>query len=362
MALLTKKVEIGLYSTNIKHYENSGYIIPRVKNNRGKLVVSKNTKIFVKVEDLQMNSHIEIEIECDCCKKVYKVKYGTYNRQNHNGKIYCSSCSPKIFNSGENSYLWSFNLTQEEREKGRKYPEYVEFIKKVLKRDNYTCQCCGQHNNDMEIHHLDGYNWCKDKRTDETNAITLCNTCHKNFHMKYGKGDNIKEQFEEWIGYAIEMLQYEDELSTARKIINITTKEIYNNVKDCMDKLKLKSESSIYSVCNKKLISANGQKLMWLNEYENSEMYEIQQYINKPIGSSSKKAKIICITTGKIFNSKREAGNHYDIKSYDAIGSCCTKKLKSCGKLKDGTKLEWMYYYEWIKSTNQLFMTNKEKN
>jgi hypothetical protein len=30
-------------------------------------------------------------------------------------------------------------------------------------------------------------------------VMTLCKECHKEFHQIYGKGDNTKKQFEEWI-------------------------------------------------------------------------------------------------------------------------------------------------------------------
>ena len=50
--------------------------------------------------------------------------------------------------------------------------------------------------------------------------------------------------------------------------------------------------------------------------------------------------KVICITTGKIFNSMKKAGNYY--KCGD-ISLCCEGIRKSVGKLSDGTKLQWKY-------------------
>lgn len=102
---------------------------------------------------------------------------------------------------GENHHNWNPNITQEERENGRYIEGYDDFIKGVYKRDNYTCQVCGQEGNghNLNAHHLDGYNWCKEKRTDINNGITLCDKCHKEFHKLYGKGNNTKEQFEEYL-------------------------------------------------------------------------------------------------------------------------------------------------------------------
>ena len=56
--------------------------------------------------------------------------------------------------------------------------------------------------------------------------------------------------------------------------------------------------------------------------------------------------KVICITTGKIFNTVKEGAEYYNIKSSGSISSCCKHKAKSAGKLKDGTKLVWTYYQE----------------
>ena len=56
--------------------------------------------------------------------------------------------------------------------------------------------------------------------------------------------------------------------------------------------------------------------------------------------SEAKNKKVICITTGKIFNSQKEAGNYYKCSN---ICICCKGRLKSAGKLPNGTKLQWKY-------------------
>jgi len=50
---------------------------------------------------------------------------------------------------------------------------------------------------------------------------------------------------------------------------------------------------------------------------------------------------VICITTGKIYNSIKEAES--DMKCC-GISACCRHKIKYAGKLSDGTKLHWQYY------------------
>ena len=60
-----------------------------------------------------------------------------------------------------------------------------------------------------------------------------------------------------------------------------------------------------------------------------------------------KGGKIICLTTNEIFESAKYALEKYDI-SKSGLSSCCTKRQRTCGKLEDGTVLEWMYYEEYL--------------
>ena len=56
--------------------------------------------------------------------------------------------------------------------------------------------------------------------------------------------------------------------------------------------------------------------------------------------SETKNKKVICVTTGKIFNSQKEASNYYKCSH---IYNCCKGELKSAGKLPDGIPLQWKY-------------------
>lgn len=101
---------------------------------------------------------------------------------------------------GENSPTWNPRLTDEERSIGRKYPEYYEFLTVVMKRDNYSCDICGDYSkwgSGMNVHHLSSYDWDIDNRTNPDNGITLCKACHVGFHRKYGFGKNTAEQYSE---------------------------------------------------------------------------------------------------------------------------------------------------------------------
>lgn len=79
----------------------------------------------------------------------------------------------------------------------RNCQEYKVWKRSILKRDNRTCQICGD-KHELEIHHLYSFVDNIDKRYDVDNGICLCHTCHKVFHMEYGSGDNTPQQLEDF--------------------------------------------------------------------------------------------------------------------------------------------------------------------
>lgn len=93
------------------------------------------------------------------------------------------------------NYKWFIKnkekINQKKRERYRKWREENpykiaksgtgwEIVRlKVLTRDDYICQICGE--NGREVHHLDGTGSnrkCKDMNNDLVNLITVCHKCH----------------------------------------------------------------------------------------------------------------------------------------------------------------------------------------
>lgn len=139
------------------------------------------------------NSQTFLKYVCNC-GDVHRIKFSHFRRG-----VRCYNCGIKK-NTGKNNHNYNPNLTIEERIIGRKYTEYPEWRKSVYERDKYACQCCGDNRGgNLVAHHLDGYGWCKERRTDVTNGVTLCNDCHKDFHSMYGKKNNTETQYSEWI-------------------------------------------------------------------------------------------------------------------------------------------------------------------
>lgn len=113
----------------------------------------------------------------------------------------CSYCGiDKI--SGKNSVHYNHKIPIEDRRKDRRYDERERVWRaKVFKRYGYTCAVCGSSKSGtLNAHHKDGYNWCVERRYDLSNGVTLCVTCHTEFHSIYGSGDNTEKQYLEWLG------------------------------------------------------------------------------------------------------------------------------------------------------------------
>ena len=138
-----------------------------------------------------------ITFNCDYCGKECNTTISHYNDcKNH----FCSRECQGKWNSenlvGEKHPCYNPNLTQEEREQGRNIEGYRDFIKEVYKRDNYTCQCCGDNKGgNLNAHHIYGYAEYKDLRTDIDNLVTLCEDCHKRYHKQYGYTNNNYKDF-----------------------------------------------------------------------------------------------------------------------------------------------------------------------
>jgi endogenous inhibitor of DNA gyrase (YacG/DUF329 family) len=137
-------------------------------------------------------------VKCYVCgKEFYKIKSQIDRSEKH----FCSEkckCEHQTTLRGELSPQYNPNLTDEERIVNRDCIEYTEWRNKVFERDNYTCQRCGKRQGDINAHHLNGYHWYKEGRTDVNNGVTLCSCCHKEFHEIYSNRNNTKEQYEEW--------------------------------------------------------------------------------------------------------------------------------------------------------------------
>jgi 5-methylcytosine-specific restriction endonuclease McrA len=78
--------------------------------------------------------------------------------------------------------------------KGRKTPRkkhslwrYKNWTKKILSRDNFTCQDCGQHGGNLQAHHIKSWSEFPKMRYWLSNGITYCPKCHWKRHPNMPK-------------------------------------------------------------------------------------------------------------------------------------------------------------------------------
>lgn len=375
MGLVTETVEICITMSNYKHYQSKGYELPKKAD--GKIDWFKY--ITVKTEDLSKGCSIKIEYACDCCNEHFFTNYNSYYNTLHNGKKYCLSCANKLFKSGENNPFYNPNLTKAERTKGRNYPEYKEFVKAVLARDNYTCQCCGKKSHDViiDVHHLYGYAHYPEYRTDQTQSLVLCENCHTAFHnwhhQTYGlinRGKNTREQFEEWWGQVVqELKEYNGVLPITRKIFDYEEQQSYQNSNEYAQ-IHNCHISAIHNCCNRKIThkpyickdgttimltthsyTVKGHHLFWLDEYEKMTEDDVINYLSSCVNKTYK--KVICLNTSEVFDSIADIAKKYPFMKNNTsnVSACCLGKYKYCGKLEDGTPLKWLYYEDYIAKT-----------
>jgi len=80
----------------------------------------------------------------------------------------------------------------------RNCKEYKEWRKAVLRRDQYTCQCCND-TKELTVHHLNSFVDNPTDRFEVSNGVCLCSTCHTCFHIEYGYGENSIAQFQDFL-------------------------------------------------------------------------------------------------------------------------------------------------------------------
>ena len=162
---------VNIAGPNKVQLEELGYVLP----------YGINYKWLVKNKDLiKIGSNVKIEVKCKCgdvrVTKAYR------------GNLECRSCAKR-----------DETLTEDERVDRRKVKNYMQWSYEVKERDGFTCVVCGSTNRKLHSHHLESYRSNKELRTEVSNGVCLCDKCHKEFHKKFGYGNNTAQQFEQFI-------------------------------------------------------------------------------------------------------------------------------------------------------------------
>jgi hypothetical protein len=94
---------------------------------------------------------------------------------------------------GNKHWNWQGGKTSKKREIRNSF-EYKLWRESVFKRDNFTCQNCTQNGGKLCSHHINNFAEFPELRFAIDNGITLCENCHKKFHLEYSWKHNTREQ------------------------------------------------------------------------------------------------------------------------------------------------------------------------
>ncbi len=159
----------------------------------------------------------KVLVQCFGCP----IKFSVYGYRKNTAKYHSRKCKDnhqKITMLGENNPYKGKSLTEEHKRKisknngkywlgkkriemrGKNHPRYTgnysfgymerrrfasTIRKQVLKRDDYTCQLCGQRGGELQVDHIQAWADYVELRFNIENCRTLCQKCH--YQITYGK-------------------------------------------------------------------------------------------------------------------------------------------------------------------------------
>jgi len=131
-------------------------------------------------------------------EKMRVAKIGNTNRK---GKKHPHTEETKIkisqSMSGEKNHQWKGGI-KSEKSKMKHNIKYRLWREAVFKRDDWTCQKYKIRGGELHPHHIKNFADYPELRFEVDNGITLSEKAHKEFHKKYGKKNNTREQLEEF--------------------------------------------------------------------------------------------------------------------------------------------------------------------
>lgn len=179
----------GCLQPEVNAYDLAGQEINGLRILKKNQIIEKTGKKRLKWLCLCLNCFNELVLETWTI--INKLRHG------------CRQCYSQKF-CGKNSPRWKGELKTEDRIKRRNLPELKQWRSKVYEKDNYTCAITGKKGGRLCAHHIESWDKNPALRFDVANGVTLSESIHKLFHKIYGRGNNTKHQFLEFISNFID--------------------------------------------------------------------------------------------------------------------------------------------------------------
>jgi len=103
----------------------------------------------------------------------------------------------RLMYAKEKSPVWKGGIRTKRTE--RITLEYKNWRNSVFKKDDYKCSNCNENSTNLQAHHILSWRDNPDLRYIIENGITLCKTCHIEFHKIYGKTSATKDDLLKFI-------------------------------------------------------------------------------------------------------------------------------------------------------------------
>ena len=148
------------------------------KKSKNQQTCSKECAYTLRGKKNSITQSRKVKIRCKNCGKERWVSPSYRTRK------FCSLDCWYEYNSGENNPMWQGGISSE-RAMADTSREWKTCRKAVWKRDDATCQLCGERfshdKQTYEVHHIRPFKY-EDTRYDVDNLVLLCNRCHNWVH------------------------------------------------------------------------------------------------------------------------------------------------------------------------------------
>ena len=183
------------------------------KSHKGKHWKVKNTSKYSEARKKEWTSGTRKHISSQGFQKGHRSNRGGFQKghksfngieksQFKKGSIPWNKDRPFLQIKGKNHPNWKGGHTPENI-KIRMSLEYKLWRKAVFLRDNFTCQKHKIRGGKLVAHHINNFSDFMELRLALDNGITLSEKAHREFHKKYGKKNNTRDQLIEFLNNKI---------------------------------------------------------------------------------------------------------------------------------------------------------------
>lgn len=166
-----------------------------------------NSGSFKKGHKTVMTQEMKDKIGAAGRTRTYPLRPSPFKGKKHleESRIKMSETHKKIGSGDRLLHLWGENHPNwkggntDENIKIRQSTEGRLWREAVFARDNWTCQITGIRGGKLVAHHIQNFAQFPELRFAIDNGITLSDKSHQEFHKKYGKRNNTREQLEEFM-------------------------------------------------------------------------------------------------------------------------------------------------------------------